>query len=430
MNKIITLILMCTITLSYSQSLPFDFESGIMTSDFTDFDGGTATVIANPQSSGINTSATVAQIVRNGGQIWAGSKVILANNLDFTTDNVMSMKVYTTAPIGTVVKLKVESSAGSDERDVTTTVSGAWEELTWDFTGVASNFNEIVFMFDFGNVGDSSATSTFLFDDVEQSFGGAQLDLPVDFEGTTVNYTMTDFGENLSSLVADPTNANNMVIKVIKQATAATWAGTTIGTNAGFATNIPLTLSDSKMNIRVWSPDAGIPIRLKVENSNDNTQTCETQTVTTVAGAWETLAFDFSNEASGTAALSFGLQNGWTYNMASIFFNFGTDGATAGEKTYYFDDVKFGAVSTNTTNLLAIESLTAFPNPTTNEWIITSENTAITMIEVFDLQGKQLFTEVPNNRKFILNAADFAEGVYVAKVTTDLGTRSLKLVKQ
>ena len=28
--------------------------------------------------------------------------------------------------------------------------------------------------------------------------------------------------------------------------------------------------------------------------------------------------------------------------MASIFFNFGTEGATAGAKTYYFDEVKFG----------------------------------------------------------------------------------------
>ncbi|MFT7163885.1 MAG: gliding motility-associated-like protein, partial [Flavobacterium sp.] len=33
----------------------------------------------------------------------------------------------------------------------------------------------------------------------------------------------------------------------------------------------------------------------------------------------------------------------FVYDKASIFFNFGTTGATAGEKTYYFDDVAFGA---------------------------------------------------------------------------------------
>lgn len=48
MNKIITLILLCTVSLAYGQALPFDFESGIVTADFVDFDGGVATVLANP----------------------------------------------------------------------------------------------------------------------------------------------------------------------------------------------------------------------------------------------------------------------------------------------------------------------------------------------------------------------------------------------
>ena len=170
MNKILTFVLLLMVSMSYGQTLPFDFETGITTSSFTDFDGGVATVIPNPQSSGINTSATVAQIVRNGGEVFAGSKIIMPNNFDFSTNNVMSMKVYTTAPVGTIVKMKFESSAGAAERDAPTTVSGVWETLIWDFTGTASNFNEVVFMFDFGNVGNGSANSTFLFDDVEQLF--------------------------------------------------------------------------------------------------------------------------------------------------------------------------------------------------------------------------------------------------------------------
>ena len=94
MNKIITLILLCTVSLAYGQALPFDFESGIVTADFVDFDGGTATVIANPQPGGINSSATVAQIVRNGGEIWAGSKITFSNNFDFSNIGGLSMKVY------------------------------------------------------------------------------------------------------------------------------------------------------------------------------------------------------------------------------------------------------------------------------------------------------------------------------------------------
>lgn len=430
MKRITTfLLLLFIVSIGYGQSLPIDFETGVTTSNFVDFDGGVATVIANPQSNGTNTSATVAQIVRNGGAVWAGSKLNLSNNLDFSTNNILSMKVFTTAPVGTVVKFKLEGSGAPTERDASTTVSGAWETLTWDFTGAASNFNDLVFMFDFGNVGNGTLNSTFLFDDIEQLFGGTQIDLPVTFEGSVINYTMTDFGGNASSLVVDPANAGNHVIQVIKTNQAATWAGTTIGTPSGFATNIPLTLTDSKMNVRVWSPEAGTPIRLKVENANNNTQTCETQTNTTVAG-WETLEFDFATEATGTAALSFGLMNGWTYNMASIFFNFGTDGATAGEKTYYFDDVKFGANLTNVTSQLEVHGLNVFPNPAINQWTITSESIDINSIEVFDLQGKQVLFIQPNTRNAIINASDFPAGMYISRVSTDLGTQSVKLIKK
>ena len=56
---------------------------------------------------------------------------------------------------------------------------------------------------------------------------------------------------------------------------------------------------------------------------------------TTLANAWETLTFNFANQAAGTAALNLA----FTYNKISIFFNFGTTGATAGAKTYYLDDI-------------------------------------------------------------------------------------------
>ena len=173
---------------------------------------------------------------------------------------------------------------------------------------------------------------------------GIQIDLPVTFEDSTINYTMSDFGANVSTLVTDPFDPPNMVMQVVKTAQAATWAGTTIGTPAGFSTDIPLSLTDSKMTVRVWSPEAGTPIRLKVEDSNDPTHTCETESNTTVSGEWEVLEFDFINQAPGTELLSVGLDWGWTYNMASIFFNFGTEGSVAGETTYYFDDVMFGGL--------------------------------------------------------------------------------------
>ena len=426
--KLISLSIFCSFILnSNAQSLPIDFESNITTSDFVDFDGGTATVISNPQSNGMNTSAMVAQIIRNGGQIWAGSKIELEDNLDFTTLNSISMKIFTSAPIGTTVKFKLEGTTNT-ERDVLTTVSNEWETLTWDFTGEPSNYNSIVFMFDFGNLGDGTETSTFLFDDIEQEFGGIQIDLPVDFEDAESNYTMTDFGGNLSSFTTDPLDANNNVIQAIKTDQAATWAGTTIGTPAGFASDIPLTLDDSKMTVRVWSPEAGTPIRLKVEDSDDPTHTCETETNTTLSGEWEILEFDFNNQAPGTQSLSIGLGMGWTYNMASIFFNFGTEGAVAGEKTYYFDDVRFGELVLATNNVHE-ETLKVFPNPTQNQWNISSENSKLLLIEIFDVEGR-LLSRIKNvDQVATINASAFATGIYFAKISSETSTNIIKLMR-
>jgi hypothetical protein len=428
MQKLIIIIFLFTFSIAYSQSLPIDFEGSVTTADFIDFDGGTASVIANPQSNGINTSATVAQIIRSGGEIWAGSKIELSANLDFTTNNLISMKVFTSAPAGTTVKMKLEG-AGVAERDVQTSVSNEWEVLTWDFTATPANSNTIVFMFDFGNVGDGSANSTFLFDDIEQLFGGTQIDLPVDFEGSMINYTTTDFGGNASALVADPMDASNHVIQAVKTDQAATWAGTTIGTPAGFATDIPLTLTESKMTVKVWSPEAGTPIRLKVEDSSDPTHTCETETNTTVSGDWEVMEFDFANQAPGTESLAVGLSMGWTYNMASIFFNFGTDGATAGEKTYYFDNVQFGSLAVGV-NDIEIENIKVFPNPTNDQWKLVCENDLIINVEVYDLKGTRILTLVSNNQSVTIDASLQTSGIYMAKIYTPQGSKMIKLIKE
>lgn len=429
MKKIIYLCFLLPFSLVTAQSLPIDFETAITTSDFIDFDGGTATVIDNPQVNGINTSGKVAQIIRNGGAIFAGSKIDLAANLDFSTLSGLTMKVYTSAPVGTVVKFKLESVNGSTERDVTTTVSNQWETLTWDFTGTPTSFNSIVFMFDFGTIGNGSANSTFLFDDIQQLFTGFQIDLPVTFDEPDVNYTTTSFEGAQSFPDVDPTDATNNVVRVLKGIGAGSSGGTTIGTPGGFATDIPLSLTDSKMTVRVWSPDAGIPVRLKVEKAGVPTQTCETQVNTTVAGQWETLEFDFTNEATGTAALSFGLNNGWTYSMASIFFNFGTSGAAAGEKTYYFDDVRFGPLMVNTSNY-EIAGLEVYPNPANDWWSISADQLEIVTIDLFDLSGKKIQSLTPAVFPVIVDASQLTPGLYLAKLTTTQGTQTIRLIKQ
>ena len=161
----------------------------------------------------------------------------------------------------------------------------------------------------------------------------------ITFDDESITYTLTGFGgaEN-STVVADPSDGANQVVQVVKSGTAELWAGTTVSTQANSAVGvIPMDAENTRITVRVWSPDAGIQVRLKVENSADNTVTVETEATTTVSNGWETLTFDFAQQATGTAAFN----PVSTYDKLSIFFNFGITGAEAGEKTYYFDDITF-----------------------------------------------------------------------------------------
>jgi hypothetical protein len=321
-------------------TLPISFETPGVTYTLVDFDGGTTSVLSNPNVSGINTSTTVLRMIKNVGQPWGGSKLTLSAPIDFSGVNTFKMKVHSPRA-NCPVLFKLEGAGGAAvERTAFTTAVNSWEELSWDFTGVASNtFTDLVFIYDLGTIGDGSANFTFYQDDIQLVFQTpllSQINLPVSFEGSAIDYTLTDFGGNASVLSADPMNASNMVAKTTKTANAELWAGTTIGTNLGFASVIPFTATNHKMQIRVYSPDANIPVRLKAEVHGQPTQTVETQTLTTVANNWETLIFDFDAPAQGTAAFN----PSFAYDMASIFFNFGTTGAVAGEKIYYFDDVE------------------------------------------------------------------------------------------
>lgn len=251
-----------------------------------------------------------------------------------------------------------------------------------------------------------------------------QINLPVTFEGTSYNYEVTDFGGNVSTKVADPTNEFNTVIKTVKTAGAELWAGTTIGTNTGFSSAIPITASSTKMYIRVWSPDAGIPVRLKIEDATDPTHSCETEATTTVANGWQSLEFNFANQATGTAALN----PTFTFKKASVFFNFGTTGATAGEKTYYFDNVSFGSP------LLGVSSfsnsqINMYPNPAQTTLTIDSKS-VIENISIFSILGQKVITQQPNAPSATIDVSVLQNGIYIVRTIIDGVSSASEFVKK
>ncbi|WP_299549215.1 glycosyl hydrolase [Seonamhaeicola sp.] len=189
--------------------LPFDFETSPTTADFNNFDGGTATVeaVSAPQSTG-NTSSNLAKIVRNGGQAWAGAYLNLNDALNFSTNKYITLRVWTEAPVGTQMQIKLEQQSGgaATELATPTTVTGQWETLSWDFSALgASSFDKLVFMFDIGNLGDGTASSTFYFDDVKQVTSLSTEDSPTSIfkiypNPTKYSWTIKTNRQNMESI--------------------------------------------------------------------------------------------------------------------------------------------------------------------------------------------------------------------------------------
>jgi hypothetical protein len=401
-------------------SLPIDFEVGIVSSDFLNYSGATASVIPNPQMNGINTSNTVCQIVRDGGEFWASSKIFLTNTIDLATMWHISMKIYTTAPVGTRIKLELEGSNGSTNLDYLTTVSGAWEIATWNFDGQANDYNRILFLFDFGNVGDGSATSTFLFDDVQQVAGPAiptpvATSLPIDFETSVVTSDFTNFSGGSTTIISNPQmNSDNPSATVAQfiRSGGAPWAQSKLVLTEFMNYT---TLSSISMKVYTDAP-IGTLLKLKVE-STDAGFANERNVNTTVSGGWATYTWDFAGDPP-------------VYNVLTFMLGYATPNDASANATFLFDDIEQVASSLSIDNdqQLNTDSVYSYPNPAKDRLTISSNNKTIKKITLFDIVGNQVSVLHPNSLEVTFDVTNLTSGMYIARISTATGVGSIKLM--
>ena len=151
------------------------------------------------------------------------------------------------------------------------------------------------------------------------------LQLPIDFEDASLDYSFVDFGNVISTVVDNPdisdNNQSQRVGQSTKPANAEVWGGSYLELDD------PIDFSSLvNLGVNVWSPQSGIIVKLKVENATNPDIFYESDLVVNSANAWEELNFDFS-----------GADLTQEYHQVVIFFDFGNSGTDA---TYYFDDIK------------------------------------------------------------------------------------------
>lgn len=149
--------------------------------------------------------------------------------------------------------------------------------------------------------------------------------LPIDFESFTVNYAFGDFGGVTSEVLDNPDasgiNTSAKVGHSFKASGAETWGGTslTLGNPINFA-------AGKQFKMKVWSPKAGVVVKLKIENLDDGDIAYEMDANTSTTNEWEELVYDFS-----------GVDDTQEYQKIVVFFDFGN---TGDDSDYYFDDIK------------------------------------------------------------------------------------------
>jgi|GEM_PF-1048293 len=77
-----------------------------------------------------------------------------------------------------------------------------------------------------------------------------------------------------------------------------------------------------------------------------------------------------------------------------------------------------------------LSSLNTYPNPTTGEFSIESNNTLTKSIEIIDVAGKVVSTSTSNKEVVKLSLKDLSNGIYYVKIRSNSSVEVIKVVKQ
>jgi hypothetical protein len=134
--------------------------------------------------------------------------------------------------------------------------------------------------------------------------------------------------------------------------------------------------------------------------------------------------------------------NSWGVNWGASAFPYGTgtqDGSNISVADTGIYDVSLnritGAYSFTFVSTLSNPSFNdttfkVFPNPASRNWnIIYNTDSIITSIQIVDILGKVVRNIIPNTTATSIDASSLMSGMYFAKINSDSGTETVKLIK-
>jgi hypothetical protein len=396
--------------------MPIDHENENVTYAWNDFGGTATTVVANPDASGINTSATVAQSIKTAGsETWAGTFIVLGEQLDFSEVTTLAVDVWTPDG-GELVNLKVENAADSYAIEINqpTTVAAGWETLYYDLSDqdLSLVYDKLVFFFDFNNAGDDTA---YYFDNIRlEAASVAGIDPGCnDFDSGTEGWTVVDAAGNESNWLLDETaqgGANGSTYSMGHGYNPSTtsyndWLVSPAYNTTGLSA--PTLSYYEHLN---WSADAG---EHNVLYSLDYDGDATTATWTLI-----------------NAEIGVDAEDAWTQRVFAIpsaeniviaFQYVATYGAD-----WNIDDVCVQEDTLSTVDSTVLD-MRIYPNPSNGSYVtIQTPANGVKYVEVFDITGKRLINT--SLSADTLDVSSISSGMYLVKVTVEGQSKTSKLI--
>ncbi len=430
-------------SIAFAQNAPIDFETGGFGADWTwtVFENDTnppVEIISNPDASGGNTSATVAQFTALvTGQPWAGCETL--HGADIGTFNIdasnSTIKIMVWKPVISDVGIKLVKPDGwaLPEIKVANTITNAWEEITFNFIGQAeTGYDQIVVFPDFDLAGRTQDNVCY-FD----------------------NITFSPFEVSEGPLVAaaDPTHPEANVFSIYSDVYT-DLAGTNFNPNWGQSTVVTMdfpvdgnnTLRYENLNYQgtnLGSVDGGVPQDvtayeyLHVDFWTDNSTALNFYIIDQSAGEVSySLPITFEEWVSVDIPLSHFTDGGEDLTDVHQF-------KVDGNGTIWFDNWYFWASGSDADDN-AVTPVSAvmgqnYPNPfnpvTTIDFSISQPGHV--SLEVYDVKGRLVETLIDEVRtadsyQQVWNASEVTSGIYFYRLTVNneiISTKRMALLK-
>lgn len=356
MTKLSTLLfaLLCMGLQNASAQTILDFESPATSTTFQYFgstiDGQLTQTLANPNASGINTSATVLEFKKPAGaQTWAGgfSNPNPSSPVNVISSTTISIKVHFDHIGNVTLKLENSSDGGANwVQTVANTKVNEWETLTFNVSlpsieapnmpAAGHIYNTVTLFTDFGV--SPSTDQLYYLDDivVEQSVTCTPI---LDFEAPATTTTFQYFGSTidgqLSTTLANPNpsglNTSATVLEFKKPANSQTWAGAFANPNASTPVNL---LNGGQIKVKFHTNHVG-NLALKLEEGQNGAPNWVVQVENNVINEWVELTFDPALPSIEGPNLP---ATGNVYNKIVLFADFGQ--AFPADQVYYIDDIE------------------------------------------------------------------------------------------